>query len=99
DVLDRAEVELSFGRPVLGDVGEPQLVRAHGGEVPLDEIVVHWRSGLAVPTPAFLADGAGPAAGGADSPGGPPAHLLACGLGFVGEVAVAELGVLPVGVE
>src|SRR5699024_2167344 len=63
DVLDRAQVQLPFGRPVLGDVGQPQLVRAHGGEVPLDEIVVHWRSGLAVPTPAILADGAGPATG------------------------------------
>src|SRR5699024_9104422 len=55
--------------------------------------------GLAVPTPAILADGAGPAADRADSPRGTPAHLLASGLGFIGEVAVAELGVLPVGVE
>jgi hypothetical protein len=32
DVLDRAEVELAFTGAVLGDVGQPQLVRATGGE-------------------------------------------------------------------
>src|SRR5699024_11512446 len=91
--------QLPFGRPVLGDVGQPQLVRAHGGEVSLDEIVVHGRACLAVLAAAFLADGAGPAADRADPPGGPPAHLLARGLGFVGEVAVSELWVFAVGVE
>src|SRR5690625_3045413 len=48
---------------------------------------------------ALSADGAGPATGRADPPSGSPAHLLARILGFVGEVAVAELRVLPVGVE
>ncbi len=40
-VLDRAEVELPLRGPVLGDVGQPQLVRAIGGEVALHEVVVH----------------------------------------------------------
>ena len=53
---------------MLGDVGQPQLVRALGGEVPLDEIVVHRRPGFAVPAAALLADGAPPAAGRADPP-------------------------------
>src|SRR5699024_8895257 len=48
---------------------------------------------------AFLADGAGPAAGRADPPGSPTAHLLACGPGFVGQVAVSEFWVFAVGIE
>src|SRR5699024_2492081 len=54
---------------------------------------------LAVLAAAFLADGTGPAADRADPPGRPPAHLLARGLSFIGEVAVAELWVFSVRVE
>ena len=48
DVFDRAEVELALAGGVLGDVGQPQPFGAVGGEVPLDEVVVHRRAGLAV---------------------------------------------------
>jgi hypothetical protein len=43
-VLDRAEVELALGGRVFSDVGEPDLVRVLGGEVSLQQIVVHRRS-------------------------------------------------------
>ena len=45
-VLDRAQVELPLTGRVFGDVGEPQLVETHRGEVAFDEIVVHRRAGL-----------------------------------------------------
>ena len=51
DVLHDAAVELSFPRTVLGDVGEPQLVRSLGGEVSLDEVVMDRRSGPATESP------------------------------------------------
>ena len=46
-VLDGAEVELALvglnsSGPVLGHVGQPQLVDVIGGEVPLHEIIVDW---------------------------------------------------------
>jgi len=45
DVLDRAQIELALGGGVLGDVGQPQLVRLGGGEVPFDPVVVDRRAG------------------------------------------------------
>jgi hypothetical protein len=42
DLLDRAEVELALTGAVLGDVGEPQLVRGGDGEL--------------VPDPALIVD-------------------------------------------
>jgi hypothetical protein len=36
---------------VLGDVGEPQLVGLLGGELALDEVVVHRRTGHPLPAP------------------------------------------------
>src|SRR5690625_541108 len=63
DVLDRTQVELALAGAVLGDIGQPQLVRAISSEVSLDQIVMHRLAGLSMSTPAFLADGAGPAAG------------------------------------
>ena len=41
----------AMGGPVLGDVGQPELVWSIGGEVPLDKIVMDRRAGLAVEPP------------------------------------------------
>jgi hypothetical protein len=46
-VLDRALVELALLGGVLGDVGQPQLVRRLRAEVAGDEIVVDRRAGPA----------------------------------------------------
>jgi len=51
DVLHPAEIELALGRGVLGDVGQPQLVRRRGGEIPLHQIIVNRRPGSAVQAP------------------------------------------------
>jgi hypothetical protein len=61
DVLDRAEIQLSFGGAVFGDVGQPQQVRRRGGEVAADQVVVHRRTGLLAVAAAFLAERASPA--------------------------------------
>jgi hypothetical protein len=56
-VLDRTQVQLPLGGGVLGDIGQPLDVRGRGGEVAgraavpvgdLQQVVVHWRSRLAV---------------------------------------------------
>ena len=47
-VLDEAGVELSFRGLVLGDVGDPELVRPGRREVPLDEVVMDRGSGTTV---------------------------------------------------
>ncbi|MDH6573693.1 hypothetical protein M2160_008800 [Streptomyces sp. SAI-117] len=67
-VLDHAEVELALTGGVLGDVGEPQPVRAGRGEVTADEVVVHRRAGLRAPA-ALLVEHAPSAVVPADSPG------------------------------
>lgn len=72
-VLDRAETELAFAGGVLGDVGEPQLVRTGGGEVTADQVVVHRRAGLAA-LAALLAEHAPPAVVPADPPCSPVRH-------------------------
>src|SRR5699024_5570171 len=56
-VLDRAEVELPLLGPVLGDVRQPQFVDVISGEVPLDQVVVHGRSGAFPVLPPLLAEG------------------------------------------
>jgi hypothetical protein len=57
-VFDRAAVELALERGVLGDVGQPDGVRPIGGEVPLDEVVVHGRARrLGAAPPALLGGG------------------------------------------
>jgi hypothetical protein len=54
-ILDRTQVELALGGAVFGDVGQPQVVRALGGEVAFHEVVVHRRPNLAAlaPPPAL----------------------------------------------
>ena len=71
DVLDRAQIQLSFRAPVFGDVGQPQLVRRAGGEVALDQVVMDWRSGLLAALAALLPERREPAQIGADLPRGP----------------------------
>jgi hypothetical protein len=53
---DHGEVEESLPGAQVGDVGDPQLVGARGGEVPLEQVRCHRAGGesasfLAVPAP------------------------------------------------
>ncbi len=50
-ILDRAQIELAFGRAVLGDVSEPQLVGCSGPERAPHEVVVDRLSGRGSPAP------------------------------------------------
>ena len=43
-------VSAAFTGAMLGDVGQPQLVRSGGGEVPLDEVVAVSYTHLTLPT-------------------------------------------------
>ncbi len=97
-VLDRAAVELALGGGVLGDVGQPQLVGSGGGELALDQVVVHRRAGPAGqaalagvhrPHPLRAAQPVDPVAGGGDALVGE----------LVGDVPVAELRVVVVDVD
>ena len=78
DVLDRAEIQLPFAGPVLGDVGEPQLVRApRRGELPAHQVVVGRGAGLlALTSRCLLAERTPPAVVRADPPRGPLSHGL-----------------------
>ena len=58
-VLDRAQVELAFPGAMLSNIAEPQLIWRIGGEVALDQIIVHRRADLAV-LAALLAEHAPP---------------------------------------
>ncbi|MGF3140946.1 hypothetical protein [Streptomyces diastaticus] len=85
---------------MFGDVGQPQPVRRRGGEVPPAPIVVDGRARLGVLAAAFaFPEHAPPAVVAADSPSGPLGHHLASGPGLVNEEAVAELGIVAVGLE
>ena len=53
-VLDRAHVELALVGPVLGDVGEPELVGAPSAELASHEVVVHGRTGPQAPATAAV---------------------------------------------
>lgn len=59
-VLDRAEVDHAFHRPVLRDVDQPLHVDRVRGEVPVDAVVVNRPAGL-LPRPAALEDARGDA--------------------------------------
>jgi hypothetical protein len=99
DVLDRAEVELALAGAVLGDVGQPQLVRSTGGEVALDQVVVDRRAGLLALPALLLAEGAPPAVVRTDPPRRPLRHQHAGVAGLVDQKPVTELRVVAVGVE
>jgi hypothetical protein len=54
-VLDGAAVELALDGRVLAEVADPGRVGPVGGEVPLEEVVVHRRARrLGAATPALL---------------------------------------------
>lgn len=84
---------------MLGDVGQPQLVRVIRGEVAADEVVVRRRARLALLAVLGLAEGRLPAVVAADPPHRAITHLVADGPHLVGEEPVAELGIIPMGVE
>src|SRR3954447_23610293 len=65
-VLDRTQVDLPLAGGVLGNVGQPQLVRRGSGEAALDQVVMHGRSG-----PLGFPAAPGGAAAASTSPGAP----------------------------
>src|SRR4051794_29670955 len=69
-VLDRAQVELAFVAAVLGDVGEPQLVRRGCGELATDEVIVRRSARLRTCARLALAERRPPAVLRAASPHG-----------------------------
>ena len=98
-VLDRALVQLALIGPVLGDVGQPQLVRPGRGEVPLDQVVVGRRAGLLPVLAALLPEHRPPAVGGTDPPHGPVTACVTGLTGLISQQPVAELGIIGMGVE
>jgi len=97
-VHQAAEIELALGSPVLGDVGEPDLIDRLGGELPLDEIVVNRRAWLLAR--AGLLDKARPdPLLGAEPPHPPCADLVALLVQLVQKEAVAESGIFEVSLE
>lgn len=70
-VLDRAEVQLPFTRPVFRQVGQPRLVRTWRGEVPAHQVVMRRRAHGSPPAGLLLPEHAPPTVVGADAPHGP----------------------------
>lgn len=91
DVLDRAPIELPIGCPVLGDVGQLQLVRSAGGEVAGGEVIAHERARLLTVLGAILPERGPPAVVPVDPPRPALTHHLAGVFGLVDQEAVAEL--------
>ena len=83
---------------VLDYIAEPQLIWLISSEIPFNEIVMHRRPRLPALN-ALLTEHAPPLVVRADPPRGALGHGLAGIAGFLDEVAVAELGVVAVGVE
>ena len=44
-ILHRTAVDLALARSVLNDLSQPDLIGPRGGEVTLQQVVVHWGSG------------------------------------------------------
>ena len=99
DVLDGAQVELALAGVVLGDVGQPQPIRRLGAEVPPDQIVVGRRARLLAVLAALLAEHAPPLVVRADPPHPPVTAAVPGAAGLISEQAVAELGIVTMGVE
>ena len=78
---------------MLGDIGQPQLVRAGSGEHSPDEILMGWRAGLFGLAGLLLAEHRPPAHLRTDLPHGPIRHIMASISGLIGEEPIAELGV------
>jgi hypothetical protein len=99
-VLDRAQVQLALAGVVFGDVGQPQPVRAGGGELAAYQVVVHRRADPAtLAAPSAFTERAPPAVTGADPPRGPVGHRLPGRPGLIDQEPVPELRFIAVGVE
>ena len=100
DVLDRAQVELALAGGVLGDVGQPQLVRRRSA-VKSRSTRSSWAGGPGfLPfLPRFLPNTLHQPWSRADPPHRPVTAGLAGVAGLVGQQPVAELRVVAVGVE
>ena len=83
---------------MFSDVGQPQQVRPLGGELTLDQVLVHWRPGLSVQT--SLAGVHRPQPGLGAEPVDPvPAGSDAARWELVGDEPIAELRVVVVDVD
>jgi len=92
-VFDRAAVELPLGGGMLGDVGQPDNIGCWRREVPLDQVVVHRRTGGLPAALATLPGGGRPdPLRAADPPDPPFAAAMALLLELIGDEPVAELG-------
>lgn len=92
-------MELVVISPVLGDVGELELVEVICDEVSLHEVLVNGRAGSLPTPPSFLPEDRPPLVVSADLPSSLLTHRLAGLVGFCGEEPGSELGVMAVGVE
>ena len=99
DVVDGAEVKFALVGPVLGDIGEPQLVDVIGGGGPRDEVVMVQRAGPFPDLAALLPVHRPPLVVPADPPRRPLTHLLTGLRGFADQEPIAELGVIEMGVQ
>lgn len=79
---------------MLGQVREPQLNRASGGEVTTDQVIVRRGPDLALIAAILLREHAPPAVVGADLPHRPITDLVAGVSDLVEEEPVSELGVV-----
>ncbi len=83
-VLDGAPVELALGDAVLGDVGEPDLVRDLRGEVSTDQVITGWGAGLGGLAILGFGEVGPPAVVPTDPPHRAVTHIVADQPGFVG---------------
>ncbi len=111
-VFDRAEIDLPLGRWVLGDVGEPDLVRPPGQEGAVQAVVVNGWAGLLAVAATLLAKARPPPVLGADLPDRPLSDVEPGGSDLVdeepipvlrvvvmsGQDRVGQVGVVPLGV-
>lgn len=95
-VLDGAEIEGALVGAVLGDVGEPQLVRSSSSEVAAHEVVMGWRAGLGGLAALRFSEPRPPAIGLPVPPHSAVTDFVAVITNFIGEEPVAELGVVAV---
>ncbi len=84
---------------MFGDVGQPQLVRLAGRELPTDEVVMGRRTDLGTLRGLALPEPRPPAHLRADAPHRPLTHPMAGVADLIGEEPVAELGIVTVRVE
>src|SRR5690606_26760280 len=94
NVFDGADVELALIGAVLGDVGQPRLVGAIGGEVPAHEVVMGCRAGLGGLAVLGFTEPRPPAVGLAVPPHGAVTDVVAGLADLISEEPVAELGIV-----